>query len=238
MTGKISEKMPKHLVIIPDGNRRWARAKGLAPWAGHAAGAENTEKLIRFALKRGVDCITFWGSSIDNLTKRPVQEKKALLDIYKEYFERMLAGSDIHENEIKVNFIGRWEEQFPESLKRVLYALVGKTRNYEKKIINFMLAYNGDDEMLSAIAKIHDKYEKGIKITAQMVKENLMTADLPAVDYLIRTGGDAHLSAGFMMWDMANAQLCFVPDEYPDFNEEKLEKALIEYANRQRRFGG
>ncbi|MDP1884096.1 MAG: polyprenyl diphosphate synthase [Candidatus Moranbacteria bacterium] len=229
--------MPKHLVIIPDGNRRWAKDKGLAPWAGHEVGAENTEKLIRFALKKGVDCITFWGSSIDNLTKRPVQEKKALLDIYKKYFERMLTGSDIHENEIKVNFIGRWEEQFPESLKRILYALVEKTKGYEKKIINFMLAYNGDDEMLFAINRIHDKYAKGIKITAQMLKENLMTADLPAVDYLVRTGGDAHLSAGFMMWDMANAQLCFVDDKYPDFNEEKLGEALARYADRQRRFG-
>ncbi|MDP1619948.1 MAG: undecaprenyl diphosphate synthase family protein, partial [bacterium] len=88
--------MPKHLVIIPDGNRRWAKDRGLAPWKGHEAGAENTEKLIRFALKKGVDCITFWGSSIDNLTKRPIQEKKALLDIYKKYFERMLEGSDIY----------------------------------------------------------------------------------------------------------------------------------------------
>ncbi|MDP1833349.1 MAG: polyprenyl diphosphate synthase [Candidatus Moranbacteria bacterium] len=236
-TEGISKQMPKHLVIIPDGNRRWAKDRGLAPWKGHEAGAENTEKLIRFALKKGVDCITFWGSSIDNLTKRPIQEKKALLDIYKKYFERMLEGSDIYENEIKVNFIGRWEDQFPESLKRILYMLVEKTKNYEKKIINFMLAYNGDDEMLSAIAKIHDKYEKGIKITAQMLKENLMTADLPPVDYLVRTGGDAHLSAGFMMWDMANAQLCFVDDKYPDFNDEKLGEALDEYVNRQRRFG-
>jgi len=237
MIEEIAKNMPKHLVIIPDGNRRWAKDRGLAPWDGHEAGAENTEKIIRFALKKGIDCMTIWGSSIDNLTKRPLQEKRALLNIYKKYFQKMLEGTDIHENETKVSFIGRWEEQFPESLKQILYALIEKTKHYEKKVLNFMLAYGGDDEMLSAIEKIHDKYEKGIKITSKILKENLMTADLPPVDYLIRTGGDAHLSAGFMMWDMANAQLYFAQEWYPDFNEKKLDEALDEYSRRQRRFG-
>ncbi|MDO8240927.1 MAG: polyprenyl diphosphate synthase [Candidatus Moranbacteria bacterium] len=237
MTEEILNNIPKHLAIIPDGNRRWAKERGLQPWDGHEAGAENTEKLIRFALKKGVSCMTIWGSSVDNLTKRPFQEKKALLDVYKKYFERLLNGTDIDENEVRVNFIGRWEEQFPDSLKSIIYVLIEKTKKYEKKILNFMLAYNGDDDMLSAIAKIHNKYEKGIEITAELLKENLMTAELPAVDYLIRTGGDAHLSTGFMMWDTANAQLYFSPEKYPDFNDEKLDEALKEYANRQRRFG-
>ncbi|KKR19909.1 MAG: Isoprenyl transferase [Candidatus Moranbacteria bacterium GW2011_GWA2_39_41] len=237
MTEEISNNIPKHLAIIPDGNRRWAKDRGLEPWDGHEAGAENTEKLIRFALKKGVDCMTIWGSSMDNLTKRPLQEKKALLDIYKKYFERLLNGTDIDENEVRVNFIGRWEEQFPDSLKKVIHALIEKTQKYEKKMLNFMLAYNGDDDILSAIVKIHNKYEKNVKITAELLKENLMTAQLPAVDYLIRTGGDAHLSTGFMMWDTANSQLYFSEEKYPDFNDEKLGEALEEYASRQRRFG-
>jgi len=237
MTEEILDNMPNHLAIIPDGNRRWAKERGLNPWDGHLAGAQNTEKLIRYALKKGVACMTLWGSSMDNLKKRPIQEKKALLDIYAEYFERLLNSTDIYENEVKVNFIGRWEEQFPESLKKIIHALIEKTQKYEKKMLNFMLAYNGDDDMLTAIAKIHNKYEKGIEITAGLLKENLMTAQLPTVDYLIRTGGDAHLSAGFMMWDTANSQLYFSQDKYPDFNDEKLGEALEEYANRQRRFG-
>jgi len=229
--------IPKHLAIIPDGNRRWAKERGLEPWDGHEAGAQNTEKLIRFALKKGIECMTFWGSSMDNLRKRPIQEKKALLDIYKKYFEKLLNSSDIHENKVRVNCIGRWEEQFPESLKSTIYALLDETKNYKEKVLNFMLAYSGDDEMLGAIQKIHNKYEKGVEITASMLKDNLMTAELPVVDYLVRTGGDAHLSAGFMMWDTANAQLYFAQDMYPDFNEEKLGEALEEYSKRQRRFG-
>ncbi len=237
MTEKIFSNMPKHLVIIPDGNRRWAKERGLKPWEGHEAGAKNTEKLIQLALKKGIKCLTIWGSSMDNLKKRPVQEKIALLDIYKTYFSKMLESADIHEQETKVNFIGRWEDQFPESLKKVLHDLIDRTKNYKKRVLNFMLAYSGDDEMLSAIQKIHDKYEKGVVITAQMLKDNLMTSELPAVDFMVRTGGDAHLSAGFMMWDTANAQLYFAQDNYPDFNKKKLEEALEEYAKRQRRFG-
>jgi len=237
MEKKSFDDMPKHLAIIPDGNRRWARERGLNPWDGHEFGAQNTEKLINYALKRGLECMTFWGSSLDNLKKRPMQEKVALLDIYKRYFEKLLDNKDIHSEEARINFIGRWEEQFPESLKKVIYALIEKTKNYEKRMLNFMLAYSGDDEMLSAVSRICEKYGKGMKITAELLKDNLMTKSLPPVDYMIRTGGEPHLSAGFMMWDAANAQLYFSEDKYPDFNEEKLEEALREYARRQRRFG-
>ncbi len=237
MMEKESHNIPNHLAIIPDGNRRWAKEKGLKPWDGHEAGAKNTEELIRHALKRGVKCLTLWGSSMDNLKKRPMQEKKALLDIYKRYFTKMLTNPDIVEQEARINFIGRWEEQFPDSLKSVIYAVIEKTKKYEKKMLNFMLAYNGDDDILQAMQKIHNTYEVGLEITADNLKKNLMTANLPAVDFLLRTGGEAHLSAGFMMWDVANAQLYFAQDLFPDFNEGKLEKALEEYSNRQRRFG-
>lgn len=237
MREKTLENLPNHLAIIPDGNRRWAKEKGLKPWDGHDFGAQNTEKLVNYALKRGVRCLTFWGSSMDNLKKRPLQEKRALLDIYKKYFKKLLDNEDIHKNEARINFIGRWEEQFPDSLKKTIRELIEKTKNYEKRMLNFMLAYSGDDEMVLAISRICERHGKDAKVSAKTIKENLMTKDLPPVDYMVRTGGDPHLSAGFMMWDTANAQLYFAEDKYPDFNEEKLEEALEEYARRQRRFG-
>lgn len=236
MTEK-KHNIPNHLAIIPDGNRRWAQEKGLQPWDGHEEGAKRMEELIRSALKKGINCLTVWGSSMDNLKKRPLQEKKALLDIYKRYFTKMLTNPDIDEQEARINFIGRWEEQFPDSLKSILYAIIKKTKKYEKKLLNFMLAYNGDDDMVQAMQRIHDKYEAGVEITASILKQNLMTADLPAVDYLVRTGGDVHLSAGFMMWDVANAQLYFAEKKFPDFTDRELEEALEEYSKRQRRFG-
>ena len=149
----------------------------------------------------------------------------------------MLEGREIHENEVRVNFIGRWDEQFPDSLKQIIYRVIEKTKPYQKRILNFMLAYGGTDEMICAIEKINAKYGKGMKITAEIIKENLMTAKLPAVDYVIRTGGEPHNSAGFMMWDVSDAQLYFSKEKFPDFNEEKFEEALMEYAKRKRRFG-
>lgn len=229
--------LPKHIAIIPDANRRWAREKGLPPWEGHEAGANNFEKLISYSLKKGVQCLSLWGSSIDNLTKRPLEEKRALLDIYKRYFTKILEGREIYENEVQVNFIGRWEEQFPGSLKEIIYRIIEKTKNYQKKMLNFMLAYSGTDDVLQAVEKIRDEYRGGKAITAEIFKANLLTAKLPAVDYVIRTGGEPHNSAGFMMWDVADAQLYFSEEKFPDFTPERMEEALEEYAKRGRRFG-
>ena len=235
---KRREILPEHVAIIPDANRRWARERGLKPWKGHEAGAENMENLIKHALKRKIKCLSFWGSSVDNLIKRPVSEKMALLKIYEKYFERLLKSKEIHEEEARINFIGRWEEQFPESLKKTIKELIRKTKKYKKKMLNFFLAYNGDDEMMQAISDILEKFKKGTKITPALIKKNLMTKDLPAVDYLIRTGGEPHLSAGFMMWDTANSQLYFSEKKFPDFGTKNFDRALAEFEKRERRLGG
>lgn len=228
---------PHHVAIIPDGNRRWAKSKGLYPWEGHEIGAKNFEKIIKHSLKKGIQCLTIWGSSTDNLTKRPLEEKRALLDIYQRYFQRLLEGTEIHENEVRISVIGRWEEQFPESLKKIIHEALEKTKRYEKRMLNFLLAYSGTDEMLEAIKKINDKYGKGTEITPGIIKENLMTRNLPPVDLLVRTGGEPHNSTGFMMWDLADAQYYFSDILFPDFDDLKYEEALRDYARRQRRFG-
>ncbi len=229
--------VPGHVAIIPDGNRRWARKKNLKPWEGHEKGAQNLEGIVETALNKGVRCLSFWGSSMDNLTKRPLEEKRALLDIYSRYFKKLMESKEIVKNEVKVNVIGRWEEQFPERLKKVIYDVIGKTKHYKKRLLNFMLAYNGDDDMIQAIQSIHDKYGAGAKVTPELIKENLMTKDLPLVDFVIRTGGEPHLSNGFMMWDTANSQLYFYDGNFPDFDEKKFEEAIEDYSRRQRRFG-
>lgn len=231
------DSLPRHVVIIPDGNRRWAEGRGQKPWEGHEAGAKNTEKLVREAERLGIQEISFWGSSLENLTKRPVAESKALLDIYETYFERLVTSEDIHKHEVRIRFIGHWEEQFPSSLKEVMHRCLEATKGYDKRFLNFLLAYSGDDEMRIAFQKVAENLPAGSTVTDEMIKENLMTKDLPPVDFLIRTGGDPHLSAGFMMWDMANAQLYFSEKYYPDFDEAAFQEALSDYTDRERRFG-
>lgn len=229
--------IPNHVAIIPDGNRRWARERGLEPWEGHEAGAQNTENLMREALKLGITHISIWGSSLENLQKRPLAEKRALLRIYEQYFAKLIDSKDIHDNEVKMNFIGRWREQFPQSLRDVMEKCIAATEKYSKRTLNFFLAYSGDDEMLGAVREIIRSGAKADDVTFDTIKNNLMTKDLPSVDYLIRTGGEPHLSVGFMMWDIANAQLYFSEKLYPDFNAAHLREAVEEYGRRQRRLG-
>lgn len=229
--------LPRHVAIIPDGNRRWARARGLDPWEGHIEGAKNTEKIIERARKLGVFCLSIWGSSEDNLTKRPMAEKKALLEVYLKNFKRLLEGEEIHRDRVRISIIGRWREQFPAPLVALLEKCIDATKEYEKHILNFFLAYNGDAEMVSAVGKIAERYSDASSITGEVIKENLWTRDLPAVDCMIRTGGEPHLSAGFMMWDIANAQLFFSDKNYPDFGPDDFEKTMEEFEQRGRRLG-
>lgn len=231
------ENLPRHVVIIPDGNRRWAVERGLQPWEGHEAGAQNTEKLIREARKIGIRELSFWGSSLENLAKRPLMEKKALLRIYETYFKKLLESEDIHQDEAHIRFIGHWAEQFPDSLKQIMRECMETTKNYGKCFLNFFLAYSGTDEMRLAFQKVTSVLKQGEMVTDEMIKQNLMTRELPPVDLLIRTGGDPHLSAGFMMWDMADAQLHFSDKYFPDFDEAAFREAIADYARRQRRFG-
>ena len=233
-TGKT---LPNHVVIIPDGNRRWARERGLDPWKGHEAGAENTERLIREARRLGIREISFWGSSIENLTKRPLAESKALLRIYETYFSRLAESEEIHADQARIRCIGHWEEQFPDSLKKVLSRCIESTKGYDRYFLNFFLAYSGNDEMRLAFEKVSRELSPGERVTDELIKKHLMTYELPPVDYLIRTGGEPHLSAGFMMWDIANSQLFFSEKLYPDFGPEAFSEAIAEYQERGRRFG-
>lgn len=238
MSNKL-KNIPNHVAIIPDGNRRWAVAKGLKAWEGHEAGARNLEKVLRENLDLGVKYITFWGSSMDNLQRRPWKEKKALLDIYRKYFLKLTDSDDIHKNEVQVNVIGRWEEQFPEAVKKIIRKCMARTRKYRKFFLNFLLAYSGDDELVEATNSLIGKCKGKVKrITAKMIKEHLMTRDLPPVDLLVRTGGEPHMSAGFMMWDIRNAQMYFSETLWPDFDEKKAREAILDYGRRKRRFGG
>lgn len=234
-----SAHVPRHVAIIPDGNRRWAKAKGLLPWEGHAAGAKVTEELIRTAREIGIQELSFWGSSLANLAKRPMEEKLALLEIYTANFKRLLESPEIHEHQVRVRCIGRWQEQFPESLKQLLIQGMETTRKYGRYGLNFFLAYSGDDDMLHAVRSIVKDGLPAGSIDETVLKRHLATAELPPVDLLIRTGGDPHLSTGFMMWETKDAALAFPECFYPDFGPDAFRSIIEDYtAQGERRFGG
>ncbi len=226
-----------HVALIPDGNRRWARKRNLPPWQGHFAGAKNLEKILKKAFDLKIECFTVWGCSVDNLTKRDPKEVKFLFKIFENYFKRLLKEKRIEKERVKISFFGEWKKYLPKTLKEVIAKLIFKTKNYQKWFLNFLMAYDGKREMMSAIKKI---VQKGVKkVDEKTILENLWTGKLPPVDLVIRTGteGDPHNSAGFMMWQTAYSQFYFTKTYFPSFSPEEFEKAINDFLKRERRFG-
>lgn len=228
--------LPTHIAVIPDGNRRWARAKGLQPWLGHEAGARTLKQITKNIFASGVKYFTFWASSEDNIKKRDPREVVFYFRLVKKAFTDFEKDNYARDNQIKVDFLGSWEEMFPPDVKEVLYRLKEKTKSHGERYMTFLLAYDGRAEILKALEKI-SLDNPVTKITPELLKQNLLTRDLPAVDLVIRTGGEPHWSAGFMMWDVADSQLYFTNTLWPDFNAAELNTALAAYAATERRLG-
>ena len=230
-------EMPVHVAIIPDGNRRWAMQNGVEPWIGHDAGAQIIEELANKSREIGITHLSIWGSSVENMHKRPIKERRALVKIYEKYFTKLISGDDIFTQEVCINVFGQWRDQLPKSLVDIIEEGIEKTKHHQKYFLNFFLSYSGDEEMLDVVRSIIQDEVPRSDITKETIKSYLLTKDLPEVDYLIRTGGEPHLSAGFMMWDTANAQLFFSDKYFPDFNGVEFVKSIDEYAKRVRRLG-
>lgn len=236
------QNIPQHIAIIPDGNRRWAKKRGLLSFFGHRKGVETTEEIFKIAIDLGIPYLTFWGCSIANIEKRSKKEVLVLFDIFQKQFKKLADSEDIHKNQVKINILGRWQEMFPKNAKIAMQKAIDNTKNYNNHQLTFLMAYSGTDEMTNAIqeiAKIKNKNEK-IKIDEKIIKQNLWTKDLPPIDLVIRTGGEpnwSHWSSGFMMWDSANAQFYFSQSLYPDFSAEEFKRAISKYNQAERKLG-
>jgi tritrans,polycis-undecaprenyl-diphosphate synthase [geranylgeranyl-diphosphate specific] len=229
-----------HVAVIPDGNRRWAKKRGLFPWQGHIEGAKTLEKILKKAWELKIPYFTFWGMSADNVLKRPKKEVEVLFSIFKRQFQKLARSKEIQKEGVKINVFGFWQKLFPKDVKEAIKETIEKTEKNKNFVLTFLLAYNGTDEMLEAIKKIVKKArEKEIKISEKTLIENLWTGALPLVDLVIRTGceGDPHNSAGFMMWHTAYSQLYFTNTLFPDFSPEEFEGAIKNFRKRERRFG-
>lgn len=232
--------MLKHIAIIPDGNRRWAKRKGISVERGHKIGVETTQKIFDKAVELKIPYITFWAASYDNLLKRSKEEVSFLVGLINEEFQKLLTDAKIQENKIKIRILGRFKEMLPVKTIKIIEKLMAKTERHNLLSLTFLLAYNGTDEMVEAIKRITKAAkESAIKITSEAIRSFLWTKDLPPVDLVIRTGceDDPHNSAGFMMWHTAHSQYYFTKTLYPDFSPEEFEMAIQDFLKRERRFG-
>jgi len=235
--------LPNHIVLIPDGNRRWARKRGLPPFFGHRQGAKTLEKILKAVLELKIPYFTFWGSSLDNVTKRSSAEVNFLFKLFERHFKKLVKDKEIYQNGVKINVFGRWEKLFPEKTKKAVKEAIEKTKNHKNYHLTFLMAYSGIDEMTEAIKQIAKRKSQSanLKIDEELIKNNLWTKDLPPVDLVIRTASErdnwSHLSAGLMMWDIADAQFYFTKTLFPDFSVEEFKKAVEQYGQTERRVG-
>ena len=163
------KNIPKHVAVIPDGNRRWARKKGLKPWIGHQEGVNYFEKVLDKAIELKIPYLTFWGGSYDNLTKRPKIELNFLFKVYTAQFKRIIIDERIRKNQVKVNVLGRWREILPKETQQAIGEAMKATKDYNKYFLTFLLAYNGTDEMMYCVQKIADlAKQKPVKIVDEL----------------------------------------------------------------------
>ncbi|MFC1711014.1 polyprenyl diphosphate synthase [Patescibacteria group bacterium] len=225
---------PSHIAFIVDGNRRWAKKRGLSSTLGHKKAAdERLEELVYHCLKLNISYATFWVFSTENW-KRGQRFANILFNILKLGLRKNV--KKFIKDGIKLNTIGDLTK-LPKDLVKEIKDIKEKSKHNIKLTVTIAINYGGRDEMLRAIQKASLKPEnKGLKLTEKQFSKYLDTADLPDPDLIIRTGGDQRLS-GFLLWQSQYAELYFTKTLFPDFNAQELDKALKEYENRQRRFG-
>ncbi len=238
MLEKIS--LPRHIGVIMDGNGRWAKQQGLKRSEGHKAGAKVFRTICDYAAELGIECMTFYAFSTENW-KRPADEVSAIMNLFRDYLSE--AQEREEENEAKgmrIRYIGD-RAALPEDIVNMIDLLESRSADKHSITINLAVNYGGRDELLHAVKEIAKKVEAGeLKsddISLKDIDGNLYTAGLPDPDLIIRPSGEYRLS-NFLIWQAAYSEFWFSDILWPDFTTEDLDKAIIDYSNRNRRFGG
>jgi len=231
------EAMPKHIAIIMDGNRRWAKEKGKPASYGHKEGAKTLEKIVRYAKKIGLKYITVYAFSTENW-KRAEEEVKALMTLLQNYLDEYSKKADTENTRIKI--LGDISA-LSKGMQKSINDCMERTKDNTGITFNIALNYGGRDEIIKAVKQIADKVKNNQiqidEITEDLLTNNLYTKGNPEPDLLIRTSGEQRLS-NFLPWQLAYTEFLFIDKNWPDFEEKDLDEAIIEYQKRTRKFGG
>jgi tritrans,polycis-undecaprenyl-diphosphate synthase [geranylgeranyl-diphosphate specific] len=231
-------KIPQHVAIIMDGNRRFAKSLGLNPKAGHIFGRDKIEEVLDWCFELGIRNLTVYAFSMENF-ERGSSEVKTLMDLCKKELDRASKDSRIHKNQVRVRVIGHLESLSPEILESAKY-LMENTKKYEKYSFNIALAYGGREEILQAIQKIAGDVKNGKldieDIQEPIVSKYLYTNGIPDPDIVLRTSGEERIS-NFLLWQLAYSELYFSDVYWPAFQRRDFLKAIRTCQLRQRRYG-
>ena len=228
--------LPRHLAIIMDGNGRWAQAKGMKRIEGHRVGTETVRTITRACRRIGIEYLTLYAFSSENW-QRPTFEVEALMSLLSRYLRSEL--EEMLGNGIRLNTIGE-SDRLPKAVRNILIETIAKTRENSGMVLTLALSYGGRNEILRACRRIAEDCLAGRtepdKIDEESIRGYLYSPELPDPDLLIRTGGESRIS-NFLLWQIAYTEIYVTRVMWPDFSEDVLREALLDYGKRQRRFG-
>ncbi len=231
-----TSKLPKHIAIIMDGNGRWAKQKGLIRAIGHENGTKSVRETVEASAELGIENLTLYAFSTENWN-RPKLEVDTLMKLLVSSLKKEI--KTLQDNNIKLNAIGKLST-LPKKVYKELNEVIQLTKNNNRMTLTLALSYGSREEIQNAVKEISDKVKNNIisleNIDESIINEHLYTQNLPDVDLLIRTSGEQRIS-NFLLWQIAYAELYFTEVLWPDFTKQHLCDAIIEYQNRERRFG-
>lgn len=229
-------RLPAHIAIIMDGNGRWAKTRGLDRSAGHREGVEAIRRVVEAASAASIQYLTLYAFSTENW-HRPMDEVSGLMDLMVYALTRETAR--LKKNGVRIVVIGDLD-RLPDNVRKILQDCIQETAGGKNLTLVIALSYSSKWELTQAVKKISDDIESGILLKEDICEETfsnyLTTRNLPDPDLLIRTGGEQRIS-NFLLWQSAYAEFYFTETFWPDFNDEELYKAILDYQKRERRFG-
>ncbi|MEE1117595.1 polyprenyl diphosphate synthase [Methanosphaera sp.] len=233
------DKMPKHVAIIMDGNRRYSKMQGnLNAIEGHKRGVDTLENVLEWCIDLGINIVTVYAFSTENF-KRSEKEVEDLMKLFVDSFLSISSNKKIHKNEVRLKAVGRLD-LFPEEVRDAIKDAEKSTEKYDKRLINIAMGYDGRVEIVDAFKKIAAKVKSGEinpeDIDENMINENLYTAGLEDPNLVIRTSGEERLS-GFLLWQSSYSELYFTDSLWPELRKVDFLRAIRSYTKRQRRFG-
>jgi len=231
---KEKKQYPKHIGLILDGNRRWAKERGMKPWDGHMEGFKKVQEIKDWMINLDIKETTLYCFSIQNFD-RSRDEVFFLMRIFEKAFSDLLKDKEVDKYQVKIKHLGR-AQMLPKKLQKLIHENEERSKNYKKFQINFAIAYGGQEEIVDGIKKLsHDKKVNIDKLTPEIFKRYLYNSSYP--DIIVRTSGELRTS-NFLVWQQAYSEWFFPEIYWPDFSEKYLKEIIDEYmGGRQRRYG-
>jgi tritrans,polycis-undecaprenyl-diphosphate synthase [geranylgeranyl-diphosphate specific] len=230
---------PIHVAIVMDGNRRFALASGLEKQQGHRLGKEKVREVMRWCRDLGIEYLTVYALSTENLTSRSPEELETLFDLYESGFLELSEDRDIHRDQVRCQAMGQLH-LLPTRVVRAIDTAQKATKDYDRLVFTVCLAYGARQELVDAIKRILTDHQNGKisleDICEELVSQYLYTRGMPDPDLVIRTSGEERVS-NFLLWQMAYAELCFIDVYWPAFRKRDFLRVIRTYQGRQRRYG-